>query len=114
MKTEIKNGVTYVYPEDNKKLKLKNSDTTFSIVILAKDDSVDNYEEVDSLWEPNLPNISDNNELINVANITPDIDGKLSYEDASKLINTVKEMQSRMISLQETNNILLEKINSKE
>ena len=48
MKTEVKNNITYLYPDTGKKLKLIDGTDTYSILILAKDDSSDNYEEVDT------------------------------------------------------------------
>ena len=57
MKTEVKNNITYLYPDSGKRLKMLNGTDTYSVLILAKDDTQDNYEEVDSLWEPDLPEV---------------------------------------------------------
>lgn len=79
-----------------------NGTDTYSVLILAKDDTQDNYEEVDSLWEPDLPEVPE------VPEITPDENGKITYEDAQKLVDTIKEMQSRMVDMQESNTMLTE------
>lgn len=102
MKTEVKNNITYLYPDSGKRLKMLNGTDTYSVLILAKDDTQDNYEEVDSLWEPDLP------ETETVPEITPDENGKITYEDAQKLVDTIKEMQSRMVDMQESNTMLTE------
>ena len=82
-----------------------NGTDTYSVLILAKDDTQDNYEEVDSLWEPDLPEVP---EVPEVPEITPDENGKINYEDAQKLVDTIKEMQSRMVDMQESNTMLTE------
>ena len=107
MKIEVKNGIAYLYPDTGKRLKLLNGTDTYSVVILAKDDTEDNYEEVDSLWEPDLPE-SDTENVPEVPAITPDENGKITYEDAQKLVDTIKEMQSRMVDMQESNTMLTE------
>ena len=53
-----------------------NGTDTYSVLILAKDDAQDNYEEVDSLWEPDLPETAP--EVPEVPEITPDENGKIS------------------------------------
>ena len=85
-----------------------NGTDTYSVLILAKDDTQDNYEEVDSLWEPDLPETETVPEVPEVPEIEPDIDGKITYEDAQKLVDTIKEMQSRMVDMQESNTMLTE------
>ena len=102
MKTEVKNNITYLYPDSGKRLKMLNGTDTYSVLILAKDDTQDNYEEVDSLLEPDLPEVPE------VPEITPDENGKITYEDAQKLVDTIKEMQSRMVDMQESNTMLTE------
>ena len=82
-----------------------NGTDTYSVLILAKDDAQDNYEEVDSLWEPGLP---ETETVPEVPEITPDENGKITYEDAQKLVDTIKEMQSRMVDMQESNTMLTE------
>ena len=105
MKTEVKKNITYRYPDSGKRLKMLNGTDTYSVLILAKDDTQDNYEEVDSLWEPDLPEVP---EVPEVPEITPDENGKITYEDAQKLVDTIKEMQSRMVDMQESNTMLTE------
>lgn len=83
-----------------------NGTDTYSVLILAKDDAQDNYEEVDSLWEPDSPETAP--EVPEVPEITPDENGKITYEDAQKLVDTIKEMQSRMVDMQESNTMLTE------
>lgn len=60
---------------------------------------------MDSLWEPDLPEVP---EVPEVPEITPDENGKITYEDAQKLVDTIKEMQSRMVDMQESNTMLTE------
>lgn len=103
MRTEVKNNIIYLYPDSGKRLKMLNGTDTYSVLILAKDDTQDNYEEVDSLWEPDLPETAPE-----VPEITPDENGKITYEDAQKLVDTIKEMQSRMVDMQESNTMLTE------
>jgi hypothetical protein len=105
VKTEVKNNITYLYPDSGKRLKMLNGTDTYSVLILAKDDTQDNYEEVDSLWEPDLP---ETETVPEVPEITPDENGKITYEDAQKLVDTIKEMQSRMVDMQESNTMLTE------
>ena len=105
MKTEVKNNITYLYPDSGKRLKMLNGTDTYSVLILAKDDTQDNYEEVDSLWEPDLPEVP---EVPEVPEITTYEKGKITYEDAQKLVDTIKEMQSRMVDMQESNTMLTE------
>jgi hypothetical protein len=106
VRTEVKNNITYLYPDSGKRLKMLNGTDTYSVLILAKDDMQDNYEEVDSLWEPDLPEAAP--EVPEVPEITPDENGKITYEDAQKLVDTIKEMQSRMVDMQESNTMLTE------
>lgn len=106
MRTEVKNNITYLYPDSGKRLKLLNGTDTYSVLILAKDDMQDNYEEVDSLWKPDLPEVPEITP--EVPEITPDENGKITYEDAQKLVDTIKEMQSRMVDMQESNTMLTE------
>lgn len=106
MRTEVKNNITYLYPDSGKRLKLLKGTDTYSVLILAKDDTQDNYEEVDSLWEPDLPEVPEITP--EVPEITPDENGKITYEDAQKLVDTIKEMQSRMVDMQESNTMLTE------
>lgn len=107
MKHEIKNNITFLYPDTGKKLKMLNGTDTYSVVILGKDDAEDNYEEVDELWTPDLPDIEEP-ELPEIPDITPDEEGKISYEDAKNLVDVLKTMQSRVIDIQKTNDMLTE------
>lgn len=107
MKQEIKNNITFLYPDAGKKLKMLEGMDTYSVVILSKDDIVDNYEEVDELWTPDLPEQTEP-ELPEVPDITPDEEGKISYEDAKNLVDVLKTMQSRVIDMQKTNDMLTE------
>lgn len=86
-----------------------NADETelYSALILAPNDSIDNYHEVDELTEPVEPigedppqeeEVFDNSEII----ITPDADGRISYEDARKLKERLSQLTSRVISLTES------------
>ena len=105
MRTEVKNNITYLYPDSGKKLKLLDGTDTYSVLILAKDDTQDNYEEVDSLWEPDLP---ETETVPEVPEITPDENGKITYEDAKNLVDVLRTMQSRVIDIQKTNDMLTE------
>lgn len=86
-----------------------NADETelYSALILAPNDSIDNYHEVDELTEiiidepieeePEEP-IIDDSEII----ITPDEDGRISYEDAQRLTERLSQITHRVISLTES------------
>ena len=107
MRTEVKNNITYLYPDSGKRLRLLNGTDTYSVLILAKDDTQDNYEEVDELWTPDLPEQTEP-ELPEIPDVTPDSDGKISYEDAKNLVDVLRTMQSRVIDMQKTNDMLTE------
>lgn len=107
MKQEIKKNITFLYPDTGKKLKMIEGTDTYSVVILSKDDVADNYEEVDELWTPDLPEQAEP-ELPEIPDIIPDAEGKISYEDAKNLVDVLRTMQSRMIDMQESNTMLTE------
>lgn len=104
---ETKNNITFLYPDAGKKLKMINATNLYGVVILSKDDIVDNYEEVDELWTPDLPEQTEP-ELPEIPDVTPDSDGKISYEDARNLVDVLRTMQSRVIDMQKTNDMLTE------
>jgi hypothetical protein len=112
MRSEIKFGLTFLYPDETKKLKLLAGTDLYSVVVLAKDDVAENYEEVDELWMPDIVEIPDDgsgsedpdDEIV----LEPDAEGKITYDEAQKLVNTLKTVQSRVLTLQETNDMLTE------
>nr|DAE15525.1 MAG TPA: hypothetical protein [Podoviridae sp. ctZ5d16] len=105
MRTEQKYNLTWLYPDENKVI-VKVGDETgerYSSLVLAKDDSPENYTEIDILTpeipvEPEVPPIE----------IIPDPEGKITYEDAKKLLDTIAVMQDRVVTLQESNDMLTE------
>ncbi|MDD3124009.1 MAG: hypothetical protein PHC62_10980 [Candidatus Izemoplasmatales bacterium] len=107
MKTELKFGVTFITPEDGKRLKHKDGTDLFSSVMLGKYDSIDNYEEVDELWTPDTPDIPVEEPGEDIK-IEPDEEGKIDYETAKKLMTALDTMKSRVVDITETNNMLLE------
>ena len=101
MKVEVKHGVTFLYPEENKKLKRIDGINLFSAVALAKSDSQDNYEEVDELWTPesvetNKVQYDFGEEIV----IQPDNQGKVNYEDIVKVLDVLDTMKRRIIDLE--------------
>lgn len=86
-----------------------NSDETelYSALILAPNDSIDNYHEVDELIEIIIDEepeeeteeeIFDDSEIV----IIPDEEGKISYEDALKLTKRISQLTNRIISITES------------
>ena len=100
MKIEVINGITFLYPDTNKKLKKVDGNSLFNAVALAKSDIIDNYEEVDELWSPETQNITDKYDLFDDLNIEPDSQGKVSYEDVKMIIDAVNIMKKRFIELE--------------
>lgn len=106
MKIELRFGVTFLTPEPTKKLKRIDGNDLYSVVALAKSDSPENYEEVDEFWTPDyVPPVEEPEEDLVVE---PDEYGKISYEDAQKLLSTIDTMKGRIVSLQENNDMLVE------
>ena len=106
MQSEVKFGVTFLYPDPTKRLKKIDGTDLYIVVALAKDDSPDNYEEVDEFWSPDyVPEEPEEEEPLE---IIPDWEGKISYEDAQKLLSTIDTMKGRIVSLQENNDMLVE------
>ena len=101
MRVEVNNGVTFLYPDKNKKLKKINDNSLLSAVALAKSDVKENYEEVDELWTPELDNTSSNSvDLFEDIRIEPDAQGKVSYEDVRVLVDAMNIMKKRFIDLE--------------
>lgn len=108
MRSEIRFGVTFLFPDETKKLKRIDGTDLYSVAVLAKSDSPDNYEEVDEFWTPDYvpPTFEEPEDEPLI--IEPDYEGKISYEDAQKLISTIDTMKGRIVSLQENNDMLVE------
>ena len=101
MRVVVNQGVTFLYPEENKKIKRVDGNSLFSIVALAKSDVKENYEEVDELWTPETEVTTNSLDIIDeINNIEPDSQGKISYEDAQKIINAVNIMAKRVVELE--------------
>lgn len=101
MRVVVNQGVTFLYPEENKKIKRVDGNSLFSIVALAKSDVKENYEEVDELWTPETEVTTNSYDIIDeINNIEPDSQGKISYEDAQKIINAVNIMAKRVVELE--------------
>lgn len=108
MRSELKFGVTFLYPEPTKKIKKIDGYELYSVVVLARDDSQDNYEEVDEFWYPDyVPPVEEPEEDEPLV-IEPDEYGRISYDDAQKLLSTIDTMKGRIVSLQENNDMLIE------
>lgn len=86
-----------------------NTDETelYSALILAPNDSIDNYHEVDELTEIIIdeePFEEENPEdTLEDAEIElhPDEEGKISYEEANQLLNRLSLLTRRVIELSE-------------
>ena len=90
MKVEVKDGVTFLYPDTGKKIKKLNDTSLYSAVALAKDDSEKNYEEVNENWISD--GLNGNGNII----IEPDSDGKISYDDVKILLEELNVMKRRI------------------
>lgn len=104
MRTELKLGSVFLYPDQNKKLKRKSDNKLYGAMILSKTDSIDNYEEVDEYWTP------DNN----YNEILPDINGSISYEEARKLLNEIANLKGCLANLQKNNNDMMQQLSDLE
>lgn len=101
MKVEVMNGVTFLYPDEHKKLKKIDDDSLFSAVALAKSDVKENYEEVDELWTPEVKESTDSDDLFEDINrIEPDAQGKVDYSDVRKIVDAMNIMKRRFIELE--------------
>ena len=100
MKVEVINGVTFLYPDMNKKLKRINDNTLLSAVALAKSDVKENYEEVDELWTPELDKITEPFDLFDDIIIEPDAQGKVNYEDVKLIVDALNIVKKRIIDME--------------
>ena len=101
MRVEVKNDITFLYPDENKKLKRINDNSLLSAVALAHSDTAENYEEVDELWTPEEDNSIDPDYLFEDINrIEPDDQGKVDYSDVRKLVDAMNIMKRRFIELE--------------
>lgn len=101
MKVEVLNGVTFLYPDENKKLKRINDNSLFSAVALAKSDVPENYEEVDELWVPEVDDSINSDDLFeDINHIEPDAQGKVDYSDVRKIVDAMNIMKRRFIELE--------------
>ncbi len=101
MRVEILNGVTFLHPEENKKLKRIDGNSLFGVVALAKSDVKENYEEVDEFWLPETDESIDSDELFEDLNrIEPDSQGKVDYSDVRKIVDAMNIMKRRFIELE--------------
>ena len=109
MRSELRFGVTFLFPDETKKLKRVDGNDLYNFVALAKSDSPDNYEEVDEFWSPDyVPPVIEEEEPEEDLVIEPDPEGRISYEDAQKLLSTIDTVKGRIVSLQENNDMLVE------
>lgn len=106
MITKLLGSIVIYYPNEKKKFRKKESKELYSAIILAADDSIDNYEEVDELWTPGQTEKPEEPE--EKIDIIPDEEGRISYDDAQRLLNSINVMKDRMTSLQESNDLLTE------
>lgn len=98
-----------IYPSNGKLF--ANSDETelYSALILASNDSIENYHQVDELAESILNEKNDftiesNNEEIlddSIIELHPDENGKISYEEANQLLLRLSMLTKRVIALSE-------------
>ena len=107
MRVEKRAGMNIIYPHENKILvRIGEEDgQRYAALILSPGDSPENYTEIDILT-PEVPIDPEPDET--PIEIIPDPDGKISFEDAKKLIDTITVMQDRLVSLQENNDLLTE------
>lgn len=111
MKVEVKSGITFLYADPQMRIKHKNKDKLYGSLALAKSDSPDNYEEVDELWGTDIESAPEIEEPLN---INPDENGKISYSDAQKLVDTITILRKRTIDLQVENHDLSDRLSAVE
>ena len=102
MRVEVNNGITFLYPDEHKKLKKINDNSLLSAVALAVSDVKENYEEVDELWTPEteIPAIDPEDLFEDINHIEPDAQGKVDYTDVKKLVDAMNIMKRRFIELE--------------
>lgn len=102
MRVEVLNGVTFLYPDEHKKIKRLDDNSLFSNVALAKSDSPENYEEVDELWTPESDDSRDlaDDLFEDINRIEPDAQGKVEYSDVRKIVDAMNIMKKRVIELE--------------
>ena len=111
MKIEVKAGITFLYADSKMKIKHKEKNKLYGVLALGKSDSPDNYEEVDELWGTDIESAPDIDEPLY---INPDENGRISYSDAQKLIDTITILRKRTIDLQAENTDLSNRLSNIE
>lgn len=105
MKILKKPGFTEIGADENKLLILKGQTAGgVKAVVLAKSDSLENWEEIDELAEdiPQAVILSENDILEEPEyEIIPDEEGKIDYETAQKMQRDMQMLKRRMLEIVE-------------
>lgn len=98
-------SVTILRPSPGKIFANMDETELYSALILAPGDSIDNYHEVDELTEIVLeePEIIDEPEEepidLSALDLHPDKDGRISYDEAQRILSRLSMLTSRVIEL---------------
>jgi len=90
-----------IYPSEGKLFANVDETELYSALILAENDSIDNYHEVDDLTvvsDPDEPVVDDSqypDEII----LTPDENGMISYEQAAELVKRINNISNKLAKL---------------
>ena len=91
-----------LYPSKGKLFANADETELYSALILAANDSIDNYHEVDDLTvisDPDDPIIEEPIYDEEPFVITPDKNGKISYEDALALIARINNISNKIAKI---------------
>ena len=98
-------SITILRPSPGKIFANLDDTELYSALILAPGDSIDNYHEVDELTEIVLeePEIIDEPEEepidLSALDLQPDKDGRISYDEAQRILSRLSMLTSRVIEL---------------
>ena len=98
-------SITILRPSPGKVFANLDDTELYSALILAPGDSIDNYHEVDELTEIVLaePEIIDEPEEepidLSALDLQPDKDGRISYDEAQRILSRLSILTSRVIEL---------------
>lgn len=98
-------SITILRPSPGKIFANLDDTELYSALILAPGDSIDNYHEVDELTEIILeePEIIDEPEEepidLSALDLQPDKDGRISYDEAQRILSRLSMLTSRVIEL---------------
>lgn len=99
-------SITILRPSPGKKFANADETELYSALILSPGDSIDNYHEVDELTEIIIeeePIIEDESyedpDDLSGLELSPDEHGRISYEDAERILSRMTMLTNRVIEL---------------